>query len=60
VTVGLGIRLQSMSVRSWRWTSLRLPRNPRIAARISSKEQTWALSLCTLWQMHTAPCVFQL
>jgi len=23
--VGLGIRLKSMSVRSWRWTSLRLP-----------------------------------
>jgi len=26
----------------------------------STKEQTWALSLCTLWQMHTAPYVFQL
>ena len=32
--VGLGIRLKSMSVRSWRWTSLCLPRNPRIAARV--------------------------
>ena len=33
-TVGLGIRLKSMSVRSWRWASLRLPRNPRVAARV--------------------------
>ena len=37
VTVGLGIKLKSMSVRSWRWTSLRLPRNPRIAARVLLK-----------------------
>jgi len=34
MTVGLGIKLKSMSVRSWRWTSLRLPRNPHIAARV--------------------------
>jgi len=34
VTVGLGFRLKSMSVRSWRWTSLLLPRNPRIAVRV--------------------------
>jgi len=30
--VGLGIKLKSMSMRSWRWTSLRLPQNPCIAA----------------------------
>jgi len=54
------IKLKSMSVRSWRWTSLRLPRNPRIAARVLLKRAIWALSLCMLWQMHTAPCVFQL
>ena len=35
--VGLGIRLKSMSVRSWRWTSLRLPRKPRIAPRVLLK-----------------------
>ena len=34
MTVGQGIKLKSVSVRSWRWTSLRLPRNPRIAARV--------------------------
>jgi len=34
VTVGLGIKLKSKSVRFWRWTSLRLPRNPRIAAMV--------------------------
>jgi len=34
MTVSLGIRLKSMSVRSWRWTSLRLPRTPRITARV--------------------------
>jgi len=33
VTVGLGIKLKSMSVRSWRWTSLCLLRNLHIAAR---------------------------
>jgi len=37
VTVGLGIKLKSMSVRSWRWTSLRLSRNPCIAARVLLK-----------------------
>jgi len=39
MTVGLGIRLKSMSVRSWRWTSLRLPRNPCIAARVLLKSE---------------------
>jgi len=40
MTVGLGIKLKSMSVRSWRWrwTSLRLPRNPHIAARVLLKK----------------------
>jgi len=37
VTVGLGIKLKSMSVRSWRWTSLRLPQNPCIAMRVLLK-----------------------
>ena len=37
MTVGLGIKLKSMSVRSWRWTSLRLPQNPHIAARVLRK-----------------------
>jgi len=37
MTVGLVITLKTMSVRSWRWTSLRLPRNPRIAARVFLK-----------------------
>jgi len=37
MTVSLGIRLKSMSVRSWRWTSLRLPRTPRITARVLLK-----------------------
>jgi len=35
--VGLGIKLKSMSVRSWRWTLLRLPRNPHIAVRVLLK-----------------------
>ena len=35
--VGLGIKLKSMSVMSWRWTSLCLPWNPRIAARVHLK-----------------------
>jgi len=35
--VGLGIELKSMSVRSWKWTSLRLPGNPRFAARVLLK-----------------------
>jgi len=41
MAVGLGIRLNSMSMRSWRWTSLRLPRNPHIAAMVHLK-QIWA------------------
>jgi len=35
--LGLGIKLKSMSDRSWRWTSLRLPPNPCIAARMLLK-----------------------
>jgi len=37
MVVGLRIKLKSMSVRSWRWTSLCLPRNPRILARVFLK-----------------------
>jgi len=49
--VGLGIKLKSMSMRSWRWTSLRLPwnlcivaienpeRHMRKASHCGSKEQ---------------------
>jgi len=32
--VGLGIKLKSMSVTFWRWTSLHLPQNPHITARV--------------------------
>ena len=35
--VGPGIKLKSMSVRSWRWTSLHLPWNPCIAVRVLLK-----------------------
>jgi len=35
--VGLGIKLKSMSMMSWRWTSLCLPWNPRIAAKVLPK-----------------------
>jgi len=38
--VGLGIMIvgmKSMSVTSWRWTSLHLPRNHRITARVFLK-----------------------
>jgi len=38
VTVGLRIKLKSMSVRSWRWTSLRLPRILVLQQGCSSKE----------------------
>jgi len=38
ITVGLGIKLKSMSVRSWKWTSLCLPRNSHIAARVLLKQ----------------------
>jgi len=44
--VCLGIKLKSMSVRSWRWTSLRLPQNPRIAVRVFLKRANLTLSLC--------------
>jgi len=45
MTVGLGIRLRSLSVKSWRWTSLRLRRNPRIAARVLLKRANLSLVL---------------
>jgi len=35
--VGLGINLKWMSVRSWRWTSFRLPQKPHNAARVLLK-----------------------
>jgi len=50
--VGLGIRLKSISVRSWRWTSLRLPRNPRIAARVLLKSAN--LSFVLMYVMTDA------
>jgi len=54
--VGLGIRLESMSVRSWRWTSLRLPRNPRIAARVRAQSQLIGDFFCgsywVLYRLH--------
>jgi len=37
--VGLGIRLKWISVRSWRWTSLRFPRKPVLQQRYSAKWQ---------------------
>ena len=37
-----------MSVRSWRWTSLHLPQNPRIAARVLLKRANWDMSLCNV------------
>jgi len=43
--VGLGIKLKTMSVRCWRWTSLRLPRNPRIATRVIVKRANPSLVL---------------
>jgi len=43
--VGLGIMLKSMSVKSWRWTSLSLPRNPRIAARVLLKRANLSSAL---------------
>jgi len=58
--VGLRIKLKSMSLMFWRCTSLRLPRNPHIAARVLLKRAIWVLSLCMWWQMHMIPCVFQL
>jgi len=52
MTVGLGIRLKSMSVRSLRWTSLRFPRNPRIAARVLLKRAN--LSFVLMYVMTDA------
>ena len=43
--VGVGIKLKSMSVRSWRWTSFRLPLNPHIAARVLLKRANLSLVL---------------
>jgi len=45
--VGLGIKLKSMSVRSWRWTSLSLPQNPCIAARVLLKRPNLSFVLMT-------------
>jgi len=56
VTVGLGIQLKSMSVRSWRWISLRLPWNPLIAARVLLKRAN--LSFVLLYVMTDAYGVF--
>jgi len=63
--VGLGIKLKSvwMSMRSWKWTSLRLSQNPDIAARVLLKRANlsfFVLKIFMLWQMHIAPCVLQL
>ena len=52
MTVGLGIRLKSMSVRSLRWASLRFPRNPRIAARVLLKRAN--LSFVLMYVMTDA------
>jgi len=52
MTVDLGSRLKSMSVRSWRWTSLRLPRNPRISARVLLKRAN--LSFVLMYVMTDA------
>ena len=52
MTVGLGIKLKSISVRPWRWTSLRLPRNPRIAARVLLKRAN--LSFVLMYVMTDA------
>ena len=59
--MGFGIKLKSMSVRSWRWTLLRLPWNPCIAARVILKRATELCSyVCYNRSMHMAPYVFQL
>jgi len=58
--VGLGIKLKSMSVRSWRWTYLRLPQNPHIAARVLLKRAYLSFDLSVSWQMHIAQWVIQL
>jgi len=50
--VGLGIKLKSMSVRSWRWISLRLPQNPRTAARVLFKRAN--LSFVLMYVMTDA------
>jgi len=52
MTVGLGIKLKSMSAKSWRWTSLRLPLNPRIAARVLLKRAN--LSFVLMYVMTDA------
>jgi len=52
VTVGLGFKLKSMSVRSWRWTSLCLPRNPRFAAWVLFKRAN--LSFVLMYVMTDA------
>jgi len=49
--VGLGTRLKSMSVRSWRWTSLRLPRNPCITERVRVLLKRANLSLVLMYVM---------
>ena len=60
VTVGLGMKLKSTSVRSWRWISLRLPRNPRIAARMLLKRANMSFVLMYVMTDAYGPCVFQL
>jgi len=50
--VDQGIELKSVSMRSWRWTSLRLPRNPRIAARVLLKRAN--LSFVLMYVMTDA------
>jgi len=52
-----GIKLKSMSVRSSRWISLRLPWNPRIAVRVLLKRANLSFVLRCMWlPAYFSPC----
>jgi len=56
--VGLvGIKLKSMSVRSWRWTLIRLPRNPHIAVRVLLKRANPTFVLAPIPFGNTNACL---
>jgi len=52
--VGLGIRLKSLSVKSWMWASLRLPRNSHIAAKVLLKKANLSFILSHMYVMTDA------
>jgi len=47
-------KLKSMSVRSWRWTSLGLPQNSRVAARVLFKRANMSFVLLIMYVMTDA------